>query len=185
MLKTIRHDCPSHEQTVVRNGLKTTNNNACVQVIKTNFVPHKGKQSIVRVWSGELKEGTTLQDNIRLQNLFSLKGKEFIKISKAKGGDVIGLSRIESMKTGDLISDGNKEIDKDEDIPIPPQPIYSKAIRTIKREDDVKLSESLKENIETDSSYSIERNAVTQQLLIWGQGEIHLRIALILSLIHI
>ena len=48
-------------------------------------------------------------------------------------------------------------------IPNPPQPIYSKAIRTIKREDDVKLSESLKEIIETDTSYSIERNAVTQQ----------------------
>ena len=57
---------------------------------------------------------------------------------------------------------------------IPPQPIYAKAIRTTKREEDVKLSESLKEILETDSSYVIERNAVTQQLLIWGQGEIHL-----------
>ena len=178
LLKTIRHDCPDHEKTVERNGLKINKDSACVQVFKTNFIPHRGKQSIVRVWSGELQEGATLQDSIRLQNLFSLKGKEFVKIAKAKGGDVIGLSRIESIKTGDLISDGNKKIDKDGDIPIPPQPIYSKAIRTIKREDDVKLSESLKEIIETDSSYSIERNAVTQQLLIWGQGEIHLRIAL-------
>ncbi|SVE18945.1 uncharacterized protein METZ01_LOCUS471799, partial [marine metagenome] len=52
----------------------------------------------------------------------------------------------------------------------------AKAIRTLKREDDVKLSESLKEILETDSSYFIERNAVTQQLLVWGQGEIHLRV---------
>ena len=42
----------------------------------------------------------------------------------------------------------------------------------------IKLSESLKEIIKTDSSYFIERNTVTQQLLLWGQGEIHLRVAL-------
>ena len=42
----------------------------------------------------------------------------------------------------------------------------------------MKLSESLKEILETDSSYLIERNTVTQQLLVWGQGEIHLRAAL-------
>ena len=35
------------------------------------------------------------------------------------------------------------------------------------REDDVKLSEALKEILEADSSYLIERNKVTQQLLIW------------------
>ena len=77
-----------------------------------------------------------------------------------------------------MISNAEKEIKKDDNLPISPQPIYAKAITTIKREDDVKLSESLKEIIETDSSYSIERNTVTQQLLLWGQGEIHLRVAL-------
>ena len=132
----------------------------------------------MRIWSGELQEGNTLQNNIRLQGLFSIKGKEFVKIPKAKAGDIIGLSRIESIKTGDLISDAEKEIKKDNNQLIPPQPIYAKAIRAVKREGDVKLSESLKEIIETDSSYLIERNTTTQQLLIWGQGEIHLRIAL-------
>jgi elongation factor G len=178
LLKSIRHDCPSHEETIKRNGFKITNNVSCVQVFKTNFIPHRGKQSIARVWSGELEEGSSLQNSIRLQNLFSLKGKEFVKISKAKAGDIIGLSRIEAINTGDLISDGEKEIKKGHNLPIPPQPIYPKAIRAIKREDDVKLSESLKEILETDSSYVIERNTVTQQLLIWGQGEIHLRVVL-------
>ena len=149
-----------------------------MQVFKTNFIPHRGKQSIVRVWSGELQEGQSLQSNIRVQGLFFLKGKEYVKTSKAKAGDVIGLSRIESIKTGDLISDEGKEIKKDSHQPVPPQPIYAKAIRTVKREEDVKLSESLKEIVETDSSYLIERNSVTQQLLLWGQGEIHLRVVL-------
>ena len=178
LLKSIRHDCPSHEETLKRNQIKTTNDTTSVQVFKTNFIPHRGKQSIVRVWSGELQEGNTLQDNIRLQGMVSLKGKEFIKNSKVKAGDIVALSRVESIKTGDLISDAEKEIKKGHDLPISPQPIYAKAIRSIKREDDVKLSEALKEILEADSSYLIERNKVTQQLLIWGQGEIHLRVAL-------
>ena len=73
LLKTIRHDCPAHEKTVERNGLKINKDAACVQVFKTNFIPHRGKQSIARVWSGELQEGDTLQNSIRLQNLFSLQ----------------------------------------------------------------------------------------------------------------
>ena len=178
LLKSIRHDCPSHEETLKRNQIKTTNDTTSVQVFKTNFIPHRGKQSIVRVWSGELQEGNTLQDNIRLQGMVSLKGKEFIKNSKVKAGDIVALSRVESIKTGDLISDAEKETKKGHDLPISPQPVYAKAIRSIKREDDVKLSEALKEILEADSSYLIERNKVTQQLLILGQGEIHLRVAL-------
>jgi len=178
LLKSIRHDCPSHEETIKRNELKLKDNVPCIQVFKTNYVPHRGKQSIVRLWSGELQEGQNLQGNIRLQGLFSLKGKEFIKNSKVKSGDIIGLSRIETINTGDIVYEEEKEIKKDKNLPIPPQPIYAKAIRTLKREEDVKLSESLKEIIETDSSYYIERNTITQQLLLWGQGEIHLRVAL-------
>ena len=178
LLKSIRHDCPSYEETIKRNEYQINNKASCMQVFKTNFIPHRGKQSIVRVWSGELQEGQSLQNNIRVQGLFFLKGKEYVKTSKAKAGDVIGLSRIESIKTGDLISDEGKEIKKDSHQPVPPQPIYAKAIRTVKREEDVKLSESLKEIVETDSSYLIERNSVTQQLLLWGQGEIHLRVVL-------
>jgi len=178
LLKSIRHDCPSYEETIKRNEYQINNKASCMQVFKTNFIPHRGKQSIVRVWSGELQEGQSLQSNIRVQGLFFLKGKEYVKTSKAKAGDVIGLSRIESIKTGDLISDEGKEIKKDSHQPVPPQPIYAKAIRTVKREEDVKLSESLKEIVETDSSYLIERNSVTQQLLLWGQGEIHLRVVL-------
>lgn len=137
LLKTIRHDCPTHSETIQRNKINI-NSDSCIQVFKTNFIPHRGKQSIVRVWSGELKEGSTFQDNIRLQGLLAFKGKDLEKISQVNAGDIISLSRIESIHTGDIIFDKEKDIKKDPNLPIPPQPIYAKAIRTLKREDDVK-----------------------------------------------
>ena len=178
LLKSIRHDCPSHDETIKRNTHNIDSKGSCAEVFKTSFIPHKGKQSIARIWHGELKEGQSLENSIRLQGLSSLQGKESIKIANAKAGDIIGISRLEKIYTGDLISTEKIEIKKDNLKTIAPQPIYSKAIVPVKREDDVKLSESLKEIVETDSSYSIERNTVTQQLLLWGQGEIHLRIAI-------
>ena len=178
LLKSIRHDCPTYIETIKRNKYQIKDEVCSLQVFKTNYIPHRGKQSIARDLSGKLQEGQTLQGNIRLQGLFSINGKEFVKIPSAKTADIIGLSGIESIMTGDIIVDDEKELKKDNERPTPPQPIYAKAIRTIKREEDVKLSESLKEIIETDSSYNIERNTVTQQLLLWGQGEIHLRVAL-------
>ena len=176
LLKSIRHDCPTHIDTIKRNEITINKDSSCIQVFKTNFIPHRGKQSIVRVWSGKLQEGGTFQDNIRLQGLLTFKGKTLEKISQVEAGDIINLSRIESIHTGDIIFDKEKEIKKAPNLAVPPQPIFVKAIRTQRREDDVKLSESLKEIIETDSSYILERNTITQQLLVWGQGEIHLRV---------
>ena len=50
LLKSIRHDCPIHEETIKRNGYKIINNVPLVQIFKTNFIPHRGKQSIIRIW---------------------------------------------------------------------------------------------------------------------------------------
>ena len=47
------------EKAIKRNELKITNNSTCVLVFKTNFIPHRGKLSILRLWSGELREGIT------------------------------------------------------------------------------------------------------------------------------
>ena len=155
------------------NGIKSGVSYA--QVFKTIYVPHRGKLNVARVWSGQFKEGQNLESNIRIQGLSSIQGQENIKISEANAGDVIGLPRLEQIKTGNIILSDGKEIKEDSFRPLSPQPIYSKAIVPIKREDDVKLSESLKEIAETDSSYIIERNSITQQLLLWGQGEIPLK----------
>jgi elongation factor G len=55
--------------------------------------------------------------------------------------------------------------------------VFALAVQPLNRQDEVKLTGSIAKLIEEDASISIEHNADTHQMLIWGQGEIHLKIA--------
>ena len=46
------------------------------------------------------------------------------------------------------------------------------------RKDEVKLTSSIAKLIEEDPSLSLEHNANTHEMVLWGQGEMHLRVAL-------
>jgi elongation factor G len=52
------------------------------------------------------------------------------------------------------------------------------AIAAENRKDEVKLSAAMGKLLEEDPSLSWEQNADTQEILLWGQGEIHLKVAL-------
>jgi len=59
-----------------------------------------------------------------------------------------------------------------------PKPVYGLAIAAEKRSDDVKLSGAVAKLIEEDPTLSIEHSPDTQEMVLWGQGDIHLQIAL-------
>ncbi|MEI9987178.1 MAG: hypothetical protein WDN69_30930 [Aliidongia sp.] len=58
--------------------------------------------------------------------------------------------------------------------PTPPQSVFSLAITTQDRKDDVKLSGALQKLGEEDLALSVEHSAETGETLLHGQGEIHL-----------
>jgi elongation factor G len=62
--------------------------------------------------------------------------------------------------------------------PALPKPVYGLAIAAEKRGDDVKLSGAVAKLVEEDPTLSIEHNPDTQEMILWGQGDIHLQIAL-------
>jgi elongation factor G len=57
-------------------------------------------------------------------------------------------------------------------------PVYAMALSAEKREDEVKLSGAMAKLRDEDPSVAMEQNAETHQTLLWGQGEIHLQVAL-------
>ena len=56
-------------------------------------------------------------------------------------------------------------------------PVYGVAIHAKRREDEVKLSTGLSRLVEEDSSLGYEHNDDTKELVLWGQGDIHLGVA--------
>jgi len=184
LLKSLRHDVPEPQSTMARLGL--TGNGPLAQVFKTQHAAHTGKLSIARVWSGPIADGSSLSDGTttaKLAGITRLVGANSTKLPKAETGDVVGFLRLDGIATGATLSaKGDVAAPKDQDAvgawPLPQKPVFALAVATEKRGDDVKLSGALQRLVEEDPSLAIEHNADTNELLLWGQGEMHLAVAL-------
>jgi elongation factor G len=171
--KSLRHDAPGAAKTAERRGFDASSD-PVVQVFKTTQA-RSGKLSHVRVWSGEVRDSMQLGGE-RVGGLFRMFGHDQTKIDGAVAGDVVALGRLEEAKTGDVLTlSGRGEGGDPWDGPLPP--VYAVAVEVDRRDDEVKLSSALAKLVEEDPSYSIEHNMDTHELVLHGQGEIHLAVA--------
>lgn len=174
LLKALRHETPEPSATAARIGVEAAGG-MLARVFKTVHASHTGKLSIARVWRGEVGDGMTF-DGGRVSGLFHMLGQKQEKIGKAGPGEVIALGRLDKVVAGTVLStDGGAEAG---DWPEAKNPLFSLAVHAVKRADEVKLSGSLAKLVEEDPSLSFEPNPETGEMLLWGQGEMHLQIAL-------
>jgi elongation factor G len=179
LLKALRHEVPDVAQTAARLGLDPQGD-PVVQILKTYHSAHGGKLSLARVLRGALKDGGILYRHdgadIRIGGIFSLKGEAQTKLAEAKAGDTVALARLEDVKTGETLS-GTKT-------PVATKiaierltPVYSLAIQTADRKDEVKLTAAIAKLREEDPSLHFVQNAELHEMSLEGQGEIHLKVA--------
>lgn len=175
MLKALRHDAPRPEQRAANLGFDP-NGDAAVQVFKTFHAQHSGKISLARVWGGTVSDGQTL-GGARIGSLQTMVGSQADKISEAAFGDIVGLGRMEAVRTGDVLRSGADSADGS-GWPVPLTPVYSLAITPENRSDEVKLTGGLQRLNEEDPSLTYQQNEDTHELVLLGQGDIHLQISL-------
>lgn len=173
LLKQLRHEAPEAKDTARRLGIPTEGAEPLAQVWKTVNAQHIGKQSLVRIWRGELTEGMTL-GGLRPSSLTRPFGAKQDKLTKAGLGEIVALGRMDPIKTGDVLTAG-KPVTLP--WPAPMQPMTALALKTTKMGDEVKLSGALAKLLDEDQSYRLDQNAETQERVLWGQGEIHLKVA--------
>lgn len=180
LLKALRHEVPDVTQTISRLKLKPTNG-ATALVLKTFYTERGGKISVTRILSGEIADGSIIYGSdgqeARVAGVVALLGQTQTKLIKALTGEIVGISRLESISTGETIGTdrGNtKQLSARDNAPS----LFGKAISVHDRKDEVKLTQALTKLIEEDPSLSLHNDGVTHELVLWGQGEIHLRATL-------
>ncbi|RME67654.1 MAG: elongation factor G [Alphaproteobacteria bacterium] len=175
LLKALRHEMPSFATTCARLGVDTSRGQALAYVIRTFHTPHAGKLSVSRLLRGRLRDGDMLNGE-RVSGLFTINGQQPEKIGEARAGDIVGLGRLERARTGDSLSAGDGT---GENLPRPVQlaPVYSLALQVDNRQDEVKLSGALAKMTDEDPALSFRHDPETGELLLMGQGEMHLLIA--------
>jgi elongation factor G len=178
LLKALRHEAPFVDRTTKR--MKLENAKSAGQVLKTMYTAHGGKISLVRVLAGEFGEGTVVQGaraEERAASAFQMLGQEAKKRPAGKPGDTLALGRLEKILTGETISADKGGITQIK-APEPPEPVFGVAIGVKDRKDEVKLTGALGRLMEEDPSLKLEHAKDTHQMVLWGQGEMHLRVAL-------
>jgi len=178
LLKALRHEVPFVETTAARLGADGAP--SCASAMKTFHTAHGGKLSLARVLAGRFADGDSVyggENEERIGGVFDLLGHEPVKRDAAKAGDTVAFGRLESVKTGDTLS-----TEKGADLRIAPaeipEPVFGLAIEAKEKKDDVKLTAALARIIEEDASLSITQDQDMGQMVLWGQGEMHLRVAL-------
>ena len=172
ILKALRHETPEHDAIIDRIG--ATASGITAQVFKTLHVGQVGKLSVARVLSGEITDGMTLNGE-RVSGIYHMSGHKHEKAGKGVAGDIVALGRMDGIKTGNLLSESGVGVS--ELWPEPQAPLFSISIHAVNRTDEVKLSNALSKITEEDPALSFDHDPDTGQLLLWGQGEIHLNIA--------
>jgi elongation factor G len=173
LFQALCDEAPRVEDTARRLGIPE-GKDTLVQVFKTVHAQHVGKLSISRVWRGEVVDGSSLAGN-RVSGINKLFGAQQLKQQKASIGEVVALGRMDEVHT----SEGLTPNAKVELVwPEPLQPMLALSLHTSKSGDDVKLSLALQRLCEEDASLKVEQNAETQERILWGQGEVHLKCAL-------
>ena len=148
------------------------------QVLKTYITQHGGKVSLARVWAGTIADGMVLNDGQRIGGMYRMQGQQQNKIDKAEAGDIVGLGRLETVTTGDTVAPADGPAVE----PLPraalPPSVYAFSVRASRREDEVKVSGAMSRLAQEDPSLRFEPNPDTQEAVLWGQGEMHLKVAL-------
>ena len=148
-------------------------------VFKTISDPYTGRISLMRVFSGKVNPDSTVTNSSKemdekLGGLFFLQGKEQVPAGQAKLGDLVATAKLKTTSTGDTLCSKGSFIE------FPsikfPEPSISFAIEPKTRADEDRISQATHRITEEDPTARIERDPETNQLLVSGNGQLHVEI---------
>ncbi|UCE47322.1 MAG: elongation factor G, partial [Phycisphaerales bacterium] len=151
-------------------------------VFRVGFDPRSNmKYSTIRVFSGTIRSDTNLLRNdekkgIRPGHILRSQGGETEPIDAGVAGDIITLAKVEELKIGDVVHDGN--MTGTIELPDVPEPMFSLALEPATRGDEQKISSALEKLCEEDPCFKVTRDLQTKELVASGLGDLHLRVTL-------
>jgi len=151
-------------------------------VFRIGFDPRSNmKYSSIRIFSGTITSDTNLLVNdgrkgIRPGHILKTQGGEIKETDAGPAGDIITLAKVEELKIGDLIHDG--KVAGRFDVPPVPAPMFALALEPATRGDEQKIGNALDKLSEEDPCLKIARDQQTNELVVNGLGDLHLRVML-------
>jgi elongation factor G len=176
LLKALRHETPPTERAAERLGITSG-----AYVMKTAYAGQSGKLAYARVFGAKLPDGADFVmadgQKSRAGGLSQVQGSALRKITEAPVGEVCAVGKVEQAAAGQILSTTG-QAQTARAASAPRRPLFSVALMAKNRNDDVRLSGALGKLVEEDPGLSLTHDAEQRQVLLAGQGEGHVRLAL-------
>ena len=152
-------------------------------VIKVSIDPFIGRLGVLRVHQGTLRNGKQLfigdaRKPFKVAHLYRLQGKEHSEIAQAVPGDICAIAKVDELQFDGVLHDSHDEDEYHlQAITFPPA-MAGVAIEPERRGDEQKLSDALHKLRAEDPCVRIEHHAHLNETVLYGMGELHLRVLL-------
>lgn len=149
-------------------------------VFKVTQDPYVGKVGVMRVHQGTIAPGTQLyvgdaRRPFKVGHLFALQGRELREIQRAVPGDICAVSKVEELHFDAVLHDAPED-DHIHLAPLDfPVPVHGLAIEPRRRGDEQRLHDILHKLVSEDPCLRLEHVAATNESVVYGLGELHLR----------
>ncbi len=151
---------------------------ASLYFFKTGIEPHIGEVQYFKVMSGTVKEGDDLTNadrgsKERMAQLFVCSGAKREKVEQLSAGDIGCTVKLKDVRTGNTLNAAGSD-NKFNWIKYP-NAKYIRAIKPQNESDTEKMMAALTRMRQEDPTWVVEQSKELRQILVYGQGEFHLR----------
>lgn len=152
-------------------------------VFKVTVDPYVGKMGIFRVHQGTVTRDSLLyvgdgRKPFKVGHLFMLQGKDHVEVPKALPGDIVAVAKVDDIHFDAVLHDAAEDDHihlKPLDFPVP---VHGLAIEPKRHGDEQRMWEIVTKLVDEDICLKVEHVASTNETILYGLGELHLRVLL-------
>ena len=152
-------------------------------VFKVTVDPYVGKMGLFRIYQGTVTKDSQLyigdgRKPFKVGHLFMLQGKDHVEVNSAIPGDIVAVAKIDDLRFDAVLHDAAEDDHihlKPLDFPVP---VHGLAIEPKRHGDEQRMWEILGKLVAEDPCLRVEHVAATNETIVYGLGELHLRVLL-------
>ena len=152
-------------------------------VFKVTVDPFVGRMGVFRVHQGTVTKDSLLyigdgRKPFKVGHLLMLQGKDYVEVPRALPGDIVAVAKVDEIHFDAVLHDAAE----DDHIHLKPldfpKPVHGLAIEPKRHGDEQRMWEILTKLVDEDPCLKVEHVATTNETIVYGLGELHLRILL-------